>query len=287
MSGLLLQQVADGLSIGMGYALVALGLTLIFGVLHVLNFAHGELFMAGGLVAVLVANVLGWPYLAAIPLAGIAVALLAWGVDRLAVRPLLDRPDGASTALLTTFAAGLLIQQAVLASWGPQPSRVDGLSGAIHLGPVLLTVQRVFVFGAGLVLLAIVEFVLRRTGFGRSLRALSQNAFAAQVVGINIARARSLAFIAAAALAGITGALLAPVVLFSLGMGASMIVNAFVVVVVGGMGNPLGAVVCGLLLGVGEALLSSLMPQELGTALIYSLLLLTLLVRPQGLFARS
>jgi len=287
MTDLLLQQLVNGLSIGMGYALVALGLTLIFGVLHILNFAHGELFMVGGLVTVVLANLLGWPYLATIPAAGLGVAALAWLVDQVAVRPLAGTPDGPSTALLTTFAAGLLIQQAVLASWGAQPSRVDGLQGVLRLGPVMLTVQRAFVFGAGLALLAGVELVLRHTRFGQSLRALSQNGFAAQVVGIDVRRARSLTYVVAAALAGVTGALLTPVILFSRDMGASMIINAFVIVVVGGMGNAAGAAACGLLLGVCEALLSSFVPQEIGTALIYSLLLLTLLIRPHGLFARG
>ncbi|CAO3428045.1 branched-chain amino acid ABC transporter permease [Azospirillum endophyticum] len=287
MFELLLQQTANGLALGMAYALVALGLTLIFGVLHVINFVHGDLYMVGGLVTTLVTGALGGPYLAALPAAIVIVALLAWLIDRAAVRPILDKPDGASIALLSTFAISLLLHQGVLASWGTQPARVDGVPGVQVFGPVAVTNQRLLLLGSGLLLLLGLELALRCTHFGKTLRAVAQNPFAARVVGIDVQRVRSVTYVGAAALAGLAGALLTPIVLFAPSMGQHIVISAFVIVVVGGMGNISGAVTCGLGLGVLEALLSTVMPQEIGSTAIYALLLVTLLIRPQGLFARG
>lgn len=287
MLDLLLQQIANGLSTGMVYAIIALGLTLIFGVLHVINFAHGELYMVGGLVSVLLTTQLGVPYAVTLLPAAFAVALVALIVDRIAVRPVMASADGESLVLITTFAVGILIHQGVLARIGPAPITSPGLPGVVTIGPVALTTQRLFILGCGLGLVVVLETVLRRTRFGRSLRAIAQSGFAARVVGIDVARVRQITFCAAAALAGLAGALIAPVVTFNANMGQHAVINAFVIVVIGTMGNISGALVCGILLGVVEALSSIFLPQEVASACIYSLLLLTLLLRSNGLFARA
>lgn len=287
MTDLILQQIANGLSTGMVYAIIALGLTLIFGVLHVINFAHGEFYMLGGMISVLLATQMGVPYLATLPLAALGVALVAVAVDKIAVGPLLPTRDGASLVLITTFAVGILIHQGVLARLGPAPISSPGLAGVVSVGPVALTAQRLLVLACGAALVVTLEFVLRRTRFGRSLRAVAQSAYAAQVVGINVDRIRGATFCLAAALAGLAGALIAPVVTFSAGMGQHAAINAFVIVVVGTMGNITGGLVCGIALGVVEALASIVLPQEVASAVLYALLLLMLLVRPNGLFARS
>jgi branched-chain amino acid transport system permease protein len=276
---------ANGLSVGMAYALLALGLTLIFGVLHVINFSHGEFYMIGGFVAAILTSYFGLPYLLSLPAAVVAVVLLALIVDRIAVRPVLDGPDGDSIVLISTFAIGILVYQTILATYGPQPIRVDGVPGTFVLGSVTLTYQRMFAIVVGICLLAILEWSLRRTAFGRKLRAVAQSAFAAKVVGIDVPKIRTATFIIAAALASLAGALLAPTVAFSPAMGQHAIINAFVVVVIGGMGSVSGAVVCGLLLGIVESVSSIWLPQEVASAFIYGLLLVTLLVRPRGLFS--
>lgn len=285
MFELILQQSINGLTQGMAYALVALGLTMIFGVLHVINFAQGELYMLGGLVAVVATSLLGVPYLGAVLVAVVLVVAVAAVVDLVAVKPVLPKKDGPSTVLLSTFAISLLLHQSVLSTWGPNPARVEGFSGSISFGPVVVTNHRLFVLLAGFALLALTEYVLRRTQVGRKVRAVSQSEFAARVVGIDVPRIRTLTFLGAAAIAAAAGALIAPVSLFTPSMGQHAIITAFVVVVIGGMGNATGAVVCGLLLGLLEALASTVMPQEMGTAIIYALLLVSLLVRPNGLFS--
>lgn len=284
---LFLQQLINGLTQGMGYALIALGLTMIFGVLHIINFSHGEFYMLGGLVSVLVTTSLGLSYALAALLAIVALCAVAWVVDLLAVTPVLDKRDGPSTVLLTTYAVSLLINQSVLQAWGPNPARVEGIEGSLVIGSVVVGYHRLLVLAAGVGALALIETVLRRTNVGRKIRALAQSAYAATVVGINITSVRRITFIGAAALAGLTGALLTPISLYTPTMGQHIITNAFVVVVIGGMGNAWGAVVCGILLGVVEAMASIFMPHEVGTAIVYTLLLAALLIRPQGLFGGS
>lgn len=284
---IIFQQVANGLSVGMGYALVALGLSLIFGVLHVINFAHGETFMIGGLVTLIVTSLLGVPYLLALPVAGVAGAILGLGINRLAVQPLLQRRDGGADVLLATFAVSILIHQAVVVLWGPAPARIDGLPGAIEIGSVVLTNQRVFVLAIGFAFLLALEWCLKRTRFGTELRAVAQSQFASRVVGIEVDRVNLRTFVIAAVIAAVGGGLLSPVILYSSLMGQVVIIKAFVVVVIGGMGSIVGAVVCGLLIGLLESMLSLVTSEGTATAIIYSLLLSVLLVRPYGLAGKK
>lgn len=281
------QQIANGLSVGMGYALVALGLSLIFGVLHVINFAHGETFMIGGLVTLIATSLLGVPYLLALPIAGVAGALLGFAINHLAVQPLLQRRDGGADVLLATFAVSILIHQAVVVLWGPAPARIDGLAGAIEIGSVVLTSQRLFVLAVGIAFLVALEWCLKHTRFGTELRAVAQSQFAARVVGIEVDRVNLRTFVIAAVIAGVGGGLLSPVILYSSLMGQVVIIKAFVVVVIGGMGSIVGAVICGLLVGLLESMLSLVTSEGTATAIIYSLLLAVLLVRPYGLAGKK
>lgn len=287
MLDLVLQQLTNGVANGMSYALLALGLTLIFGVLHVINFAHGEMFMLGGGIAVLASQLLGVPYLLTIPVAAVGTGAAAWLIDKAAVGPLLDSKDGSTNVLLSTFAVSLLLLHGSLAAVGPAPRRLDGIPGTLELGGVAITWQRVAVVVLGIVLLLGVDATLRKTSLGKRIRAVSQSAFAARAVGIPVEQVRTVTFMGAGALAGIAGALMAPITLFTAHMGQHAVINAFVIVVLGGMGNPWGAVLCGVLLGVAEALLSIYLSAELSSAVIYTVLLAALLVRPQGIFTRA
>lgn len=285
MWDLLLQQTANGIAQGTGYAIIALGLTTVYGVLHIINFAHGELYMVGGLAAVVAASTLGQPYAVALVAAVVVAATVAALVDLAGVAPVLRQRDGQSTVLLTTFAISILINESVLATWGPLPVRIEGVKGLTEMGPVVISNQRIFLVGAGFVLLCALEYLLRRTLVGKHIRAVADSAYAAQVVGIDVRKIRSVVFIGAGALAGLTGALMVPITLFAPSIGHNVIINAFVVVVVGGMGSAVGAIACGISLGLLEAYSAIFMPQQLGAALIYGVLLLTLLVRPTGLFS--
>ncbi|MDQ2733515.1 MAG: branched-chain amino acid ABC transporter permease [Pseudomonadota bacterium] len=286
MSEVLLQQLVNGLSVGFGYALVALGLTLAFGVLHVINFAHGEIVMLGAL-SMVVAGKLGIPYVAALPLAAVVGVLVGWLVNAVAVEPLLPRADGRTDILLTTFALGVLANQLVLSTWGPAPARVEGIPGAVTVGALSLSGQRLFIIGASLVTLVVLERVLTKTRFGVEMRAIAQSSHAARVVGIDIRRVGRRTFLLAAGIAGFGGALLAPITSYSPLLGQAVLLKAFVIVVLGGLGSPFGAVVCALLVGVLEAGLSLFFPEAVTAMVVYSLMILTLLVRPAGLLGRS
>lgn len=284
---LFLQQLINGVAIGMGYALVALGLTLIFGVMHLINFAHGEFFMLGALVTVFATVYLGVPYGFAIPIVVVAMALAGWMVDKLAVRPFMLRADGTSTALLSTFAVSLLIENSVLGLWGPAPERVEGVRGVLQLGALHIAHQNLFLIVAGLLLIVGFDLLLRHSLFGMRMRAVAQSPFGALATGINIKRVQTSTFVTATVLAGLAGALVVPLLLFTPAMGQNVIINAFVIVVLGGMGSISGAVVCGVLLGVLESLTSIILPQQVAAILIYGLMLVMLLLWPKGLFARG
>ncbi|MBB3182097.1 branched-chain amino acid ABC transporter permease [Variovorax sp. Sphag1AA] len=283
MTEALLQQLLNGLSIGFGYALIALGLTLAFGVLHIINFGHGEVVMLGALTVVLANKLLGLPYLAALPLAMLVGAIVGWVFDWLAVSPLLRRADGRTDILLTTFAVGVLFNQAVLSVWGPAPARVDGLQGRIELAGVGLSAQRLFVIVASIVALVVLDLLARRTRFGVEMRALAQSEHAARVVGINVKSVGTRAFLLAAVVGGLGGALLAPITSYSPMLGQAVLIKAFVIVVLGGLGSAGGAVLCALAVGVIEAMLGLVMEEGMAAATVYSLMLVVLLVRPQGL----
>ncbi len=284
MSEALIQQIVNGLSVGFGYALIALGLTLAFGVLHVINFGHGEVVMLGALTVVIATTRLGLPYLAALPLAAAVGALVGGVFNRLAVAPLLPRPGGRTDILLTTFAMGVLAYQVVLSLWGPAPARVDGLQGRVEIAGIGLTAQRLFIIGASIVTLFALEQLARRTRFGVELRAVAQSEHAARVVGIDVEALGSRAFVLAAAIAGFGGGLLAPITSYSPALGQAVLIKAFVIVVMGGLGSSIGAVVCALGIGVVEAILGLYLDEGVATACVYGLMLLTLLLRPQGLF---
>ncbi|VTU36408.1 branched-chain amino acid ABC transporter permease [Variovorax sp. RA8] len=283
MTDALLQQLLNGLSIGFGYALIALGLTLAFGVLHIINFGHGEVVMLGALTVVLANKLLGLPYLAAVPLAMLVGAVVGWIFDALAVSPLLRRAEGRTDILLTTFAVGVLFNQAVLSVWGPAPARVDGLQGRLELAGAGLSAQRLFVIGASIAALVVLDLLARRTRFGVEMRALAQSEHAARVVGIDVKSVGTRAFLLAAAVGGLGGALLAPITSYSPMLGQAVLIKAFVIVVLGGLGSARGAVLCALGVGVLEAMLGLVLEEGLAAAAVYSLMLLVLLVRPQGL----
>lgn len=281
----LLQQFANGLSVGLGYALIALGLTLIFGVLHVINFGHGEIVMIGALAVLLAMGMLGLPYIVALPLAMVVGAVVGWVTNLIAVQPLLARPDGRTDVFLATFALGILFHETVLATWGRAPARVPGISGVFSLGPVSLTGHRLFVIGTALVALILLEFLLKKTRYGVEMRAVAQSEFAARVVGIDLKAVNARTFVLAAAIAGLGGGLLAPIMSFSPQIGDTALLKGFIIVVLAGLGSVSGAVACAVLVGVTEAMLGFFISAGTVNGVVSVLMLSFLLIRPQGIFA--
>ena len=283
----LLQQFVNGISVGLGYALVALGLTLIFGVLHVINFGHGEIVMIGALSVLLVIDRLGVPYVAALPVAIIVGAAVGYVMNLVAVEPLASRPGARTDVFLATFAVGVLLHETVLSTWGRAPALVAGLPGRTEIGPLSLTNHRIFVIVTAIIVLLVLEAMTRRTRFGVEMRAVAQSRFAAQVVGIDIRKVSTWTFVLASAVAGLGGALLAPIMSFSPNIGEASLLKGFAIVVIAGLGSAPGAVIAALLIGIIEAMLGFFIDARIVSGLVLSLMLVVLLLRPRGLFSSA
>lgn len=286
------EQAINGLIISSFYALAALGLAVIFGVLRVVNFAHGELYMLGGYAYFLAVSTLGLP-----PIAGVVVAvgaLLVIGAltEWLIIRPVhdgrADRPD--EYAIMITFAVSIFLLNLANSAFGPWPRRPEPLMrGRVEIGELIVSGDRLAAAGLAVVLIVLLLVGLRYTRAGKAVRAVSQNREAAEIFGLNVAQIGTMAFGVGAALAGLAGALMGPVFNVVPTMGAIPVVKAYVVVVLGGLGSIPGAIVGALILGLVESFSLILFPDPT-RALAYKdaygllLLVLVLLLRPQGLF---
>jgi branched-chain amino acid transport system permease protein len=305
-------QLSNGLMVGVVIATAAIGLTLIFSVLGVVNFAHGQLVMAGGVTAYLLLSELGRVNpLLVIPLVGLVGFVAGAMIDRGLLTPLhrgaVDRPD--EYAILATFGFGIFLQYALLGVLGPTSGLrtarytavplfgVDlgggGGGGGFSLGPVRVDTNLLVAGVVGVVLCALLALFLRYTWLGRSLRAVSENPQAASVAGINSDRSFTLAFGLGAMLAAAAGATLVPVLNFPLpDIAGQMAIRSYVVVVLGGLGSVPGAFLGGLFVGVVEALGAGCYPDPSKGAVYQSafgllVFALVLLARPQGFFGRA
>lgn len=284
---LFLQFSANGVVVGASYVLVAVGLTLIFGILNVVNFAHGEFYMLGGYAAVTASTLLGFPL---IPTLLMVVACLAgFGIlaERLVFRPLGSRDP--TNSMIASFGLSVVLQNGALLAFGPEPKalKTDLAQLPIHIGPVFLTGQRVLIVIVTFVIVIALFLVLRYTWTGRALRAMAQHPLVAQISGVNVSKIAVVTFAIAAALSGISGALMSTVFMVQPTSGGMLVMKAFTVVVLGGMGSVSGAVLAGLGLGIVEAMVSGYVGNGVRDIVGFFLVILMLLVRPQGLLGQS
>jgi branched-chain amino acid transport system permease protein len=279
----LVEQIVNGTMIGSIYVLVALGMVLIFGVMQVLNFAHGVLFMAGGYVCHFAFFKLTGSYPASIALSMIALAALGLVLEQAVFRPLRDNIQMQMVASLGLI---LVIQNGVVALWGPNAlqMRVPTAETIVRLGSLSFTVQHFLIIGTVAVTVIMLQLFLTRSRLGTAIRATSQNADAARVVGIDTNRIFLLTFVIASALAALGGALLGPLFLIFPQMGDLPLLKALTAIVLGGMGSVPGAVVGGLAIGIIESVSTLFIPTDFRDTVVFGLLILVLLVRPWGLF---
>jgi branched-chain amino acid transport system permease protein len=277
---ILLSQIVSGLVLGGLYVLIAIGLSIIFGLLGIVNFAHGTFFTLGAYFALTLYQYFGWPAVVLSP-------LIVWGfgmlAERLLIRHLYDKEPLVS--LIVTFALALLIEASVRLIWGGigQPfSPPPFLSGFIVWGPILITKYRFAVLVTTAVLLLALWLFLEKTPFGRILRAGSRDPEMVGLLGINLPGVLTWVFGLGCAMSGIAGVLAAPLWTITPAMATNAIMPAFVVVAIGGLGSFAGAVVAGLLVGVVTALTIQFWPEASG-AMIYLFMALMLLLRPRGL----
>jgi branched-chain amino acid transport system permease protein len=283
----LAQLAANGLSVGLGYALAAIGLALIFGILGQVNFAHGELYMLAAFLLFWVMRSLGLPYAAA-SLAAVAL-MAAFGalLAQVVIVPNLDR--GFESIVLGTLAVGIILQNAVRLTFGATPLDVSSPfeNLAFDVGGVLLFGQRLLVCGAFIVAFTGLWAFLRFSEIGRAMRAMAQNPEACLMVGIDSRRVARWTGALAAALTGLAGVVISPLFDLYPNMGTEVVVKSFAVVIIGGMGNVWGAAIAGMALGLAESYAGGLGNAAFRDAIAFTVMIAMLLARPQGIFGRS
>ncbi|ABN78643.1 MULTISPECIES: branched-chain amino acid ABC transporter permease [Cereibacter] len=285
MIDLFVQQLVNGLALGSTYALVALGLTLIFGVLLIPNFAHGEFYMLGAFLtyAMVLAGMNFW---LAMALAVGAVILLGCLVDRLAFKPVEQAPP--LSMMISALAASIILQQSAMLIWGGEARTIPApVTGVLRTPFFIVTWMQLIVMASLLLAAAGVWLVLNRSRLGLAIRAVAQNRDAALLMGISMFQVRLATFAIGAALGAIAGALLGATFPIYPTMGVNPVLKAFVVLVLGGIGSLPGAVFGGLFLGVVEVMVAGYISSELSDIGAFAILVAVLLLRPQGFFGQA
>jgi len=283
----LLQHLLNGLLLGSTYSLLGIGLTLVFGLMNVVNFAHGEFYTLGayGTFAALVFGSVN--FFLAIPLAIASGALIGAACERVLLRPL--RGASIDTTMLVMIGLWIALQNGQLLAWGGVAKSVPTpfSTAPVALGPLSVSLLRIFVFVVSLVLIVGAHLLLTRTRLGRAMRATFQDRETAALMGVSIERIHTVTFAFGAGMAAAAGALLGPVFLLYPSMGDLAAQKAFSVVILGGLGNFVGAALGGVLLGVAEELGAGYISSGYRDAVGFVIIVLMLLVRPSGLFARA
>jgi branched-chain amino acid transport system permease protein len=283
----LAQLAANGLSVGLGYALAAIGLALIFGILGQVNFAHGELYMLGAFLLLSGMQTLGLPYAAA-ALAVIAVmALAGTAIAQGIIVPNLER--GFEPVVIGTLALAIILQNAVRLTFGATPLDVAAPLEArvVEIAGVLFFGQRLLVCAAFVAAFAGLSAFLRFSEIGRAMRAMAQSREACQMVGIDVARVARWTGALGAALVGLAAVVIAPLFDLYPNMGTDVVIKSFAVVIIGGMGNVWGAALAGIALGVAESYAGGLGNAALRDAIAFVAMMVMLLARPEGLFGKT
>lgn len=278
------QQLLNGIAIGGIYALNALGLTMIYGMMNVVNIAHGELYMLGALFAFFFANMLGLPYFPAVLVAVLVVALMGIIIERLSLRPIQGQPMVITT--LVTLGVSLILQNVSLIITGGVPRYINSpfSDAPVVLGAIQMSPARLFAVVASGVVIVLTHLFLEKTVIGNSIRASFQDKDASSLVGINVSRVYMLTYALGAALAALGGGLLGTISYVDPTMGAKGLMKSFVVVTIGGMGNLIGAIFGGLILGIVETLAAAFISSEYKDVFGFLMVVVVLLFLPQGLF---
>jgi len=292
---LILQQSINGVYLGCLYVMVALGLTLIYGVMNQINFAHADFVTVGAFTAFFVVTrfatkVLGLPdtvaYLMSIVLALASGALMGLLINATVFGPLRERGDELRP-LIATIGVSVLLENGQLALFGPIPYQFDSPFGkeTIRIGKIFFTQQSVLVVVCAALAIGALYWFMKFTTTGKALRAVSQDRETAGLMGINQGFLIGLTIVIASALAGAAGALIGPVLVLTPFAGASVVVKAFAIVIIGGFGNMEGTILAGILVGIIEAFTVQYLGSGVIDLVVFVLLLLMLVVKPTGLIA--
>ena len=279
-------QVANGLSIGVAVILMALGLTIIFGLLDVINMAHGEFYAVGAYVGIsLLAQ--GVPFWLALVLTPLVMLPIGYAIERLLIQRVFHEKERHTLTLLLTFGLAIVIEDALRLVFGPNTVRPETpIGGASELFGIVMPNYRLFLLAVGSAVIAAIWWLVYRTSFGAMVRAAAFDRDMASSLGVPVRRVYAATFAFGVALAGLSGLLLAPVYSAFPTMGKDFVLMAFSVVIVGGMGSIQGAVIAGLVLTQIQAISSLYISPVWSEPLVFGIMVLVRMVRPQGLFGR-
>ncbi len=283
---LFLQQILNGILIGSVYSLMALGLTLIYGILHIPNFAHGNKYMLGAFISLTLVALFKLNYWLAIVISMLILAGIGLIVERYVYRPLRDQPH--INSFIAAIGLLLFLEGIAFAIWGGEWRRFPfAYRQSMNLFGVVITLHRLVVIVATAVLIILLQLFIKKTTWGWTIEAVAQNREGAQLVGINVYRVSSMAFAIGTALAAAASSLIAPVYLVYPAMGSLPLIKAFVVIILGGMGSLPGAVVGGYLLGLIESLAGGYLSMIYADLFAFALLVVVLAIKPTGLFGKK
>jgi len=283
----LAQAVTKGLLTGMVYGLMALGLSVIFGVMRVVNFAHGEMMVVGMYLAWMGFEYLGVSPMLSLPVIAVLFFFAGYALQRSLISPFIGRPEHQQFLLL--LAVAILLVNACLAIAGPDSRGVqlESQFDSYELGPLVFDAVRLHAAIAAVVIAGLLWLFFTRTRTGKSIRAAADNRMGALVVGLDVQRLYAFTFGVGAACVGAAGALMITIIPVTPFLAGEYTLLAFVIVIVGGLGSMTGALMGGLLIGVSEAVAGLLLQPSLKSMFSFGLLILVLLLRPQGLFGKK
>jgi branched-chain amino acid transport system permease protein len=280
-----LQQILNGLAIGAVYTLIALGLTVVFGILGIAHFAHGSVAMSGGYLTFLFIERFGLGFFGAMAVAMVAGSALGLLIERLAYRPVRDAPH--INAFIIALGLTMMFEGGNLLAFGADQVIIQTpYRGVLNLGGVAVAELRLAVILTSLALIVSVSWLIRHTKTGKSIRAVAQNRPAAILMGVNVNQVSAIVFAVSSAVGAAAGALVGALLAIAPGVGESLVVKGFAVLILGGLGSIPGAIVGGVVLGVSESMAAGFISSAYKDVIAFLVMIFVLLVRPEGLMGR-
>lgn len=281
----ILQQMLNGLAIGSVYIVIALGLTVVFGILGIAHFAHGSVAMSGGYLTFFFGQQFGLGFFPAMGLAMVAGALAGLLIERLAYRPVRDAPH--INAFIIALGLTMMVEGLNLLAFGADQVVIQTpWRGVFSVAGIAVAELRLLVIGTAFTLIAIVSLLISRTKTGKSIRAVAQNRPAAVLMGVNVNRVSAIVFSVSSALGASAGALVGALLAIAPGVGEGLAVKGFAVLILGGLGSIPGAIVGGIVLGVTESLAAGFISSAYKDVIAFLVMIVVLLFRPEGLLGK-
>lgn len=285
----MIQVFANGGYLGAQYALIALGLTLIFALMNVLNFAHGQMYVLGGFITYTVYGQAGMPFVVALIASGVTLAIIGAIIEKFLFRTVIKRSSRDESTMLLAAAVAFFFDAVILLAFGEKQRGVPKiLNGVFVSGPLIMPYDRMLVGAFALALIAAFMLFMQYTKPGRAMRALAQDRMAAQLMGVNVDRYSMIGFALGAMLAGLVGGLLVAITGVQAGIGGSVSIKAFMMVMIGGAGVVGGAIAGGFILGMMESVGLNVLHAygDITYLVIFAALMVFLAIRPHGLMGK-